>query len=137
MSESIKKKPFGQTLLENTTSGTVGGLISGGMGLILQGINDRRQLRQQEKLNRQQLAIDKEMTDYAHAKQLEMWEKTNYPAQMEMLKKAGLNPALLYGTSGGGGMTVGSGAASSRAATAPSGGNEMATAMGLQLQAGS
>ena len=32
-------------------------------------------------------------------------------------------------------MTVGSGAASSRAATAPSGGNEMATAMGLQLQA--
>ena len=37
-----------------------------------------------------------------------MWKKTNYPAQMEMLKEAGLNPALLYGMSGGGGTTTGS-----------------------------
>ena len=37
----------------------------------------------------------------------EMWEKTNYSAQKEQMKKAGLNPALMYGMSGGGGVTTG------------------------------
>ena len=33
-------------------------------------------------------------------------EKTNYPAQVQQLKKAGLNPALMYGTAGAGGQTA-------------------------------
>ena len=32
-------------------------------------------------------------------------EKTNYPAQMAMLKEAGLNPGLIYGHAGSGGVT--------------------------------
>ena len=32
------------------------------------------------------------------------WE-TNYPAQVEQMKLAGLNPALAYGMGGGGGVT--------------------------------
>ena len=45
--------------------------------------------------------------------QLEMWEKTNYPAQVAQMRKAGLNPALMYGQAGAGGQLGG---------TAPSGG---------------
>ena len=55
------------------------------------------QMRNQERLNRQGSEL-----------QYDMWKKTNYPAQIEMLKKAGLNPALLYGKSGGQGATTGS-----------------------------
>ena len=48
----------------------------------------------------------------SYAKQMEMWENTNYPAQVEQIKKAGLNPAMLYGQSGGGATVTGSGGAS-------------------------
>ena len=40
-----------------------------------------------------------------------MWENTNYSTQVEQLKKAGLNPALLYGKGGGMGATTGSASA--------------------------
>ncbi len=40
--------------------------------------------------------------------QRQMWENTNAPAQMKMLKEAGLNPALMYGKGGAGGTTTGS-----------------------------
>lgn len=51
----------------------------------------------------------KEMQDRAHEQQLDMWNKTNYEAQVKHLEKAGLNPALLYGMSGAGGATTGAG----------------------------
>jgi membrane-associated HD superfamily phosphohydrolase len=53
------------------------------------------------------MAGQKEMTDYNMSKQLQMWKDTSYPAQMEQLKKAGLNPGLLYGMGGGGGQSMG------------------------------
>jgi hypothetical protein len=43
-----------------------------------------------------------------HDLQMDMWNKTNYGAQMQHIKDAGLNPALMYGMSGGGGVTTGS-----------------------------
>ena len=46
--------------------------------------------------------------DYSYGKQMDMWNATNYPAQVEQLNKAGLNPALEYGMKGGGGVTTGS-----------------------------
>ena len=36
----------------------------------------------------------------------EMWDYTNYENQKKHLEAAGLNPALLYGMSGGGGATA-------------------------------
>lgn len=53
---------------------------------------------------RNQQALNQQGADL----QYDMWKKTNYPAQMEMLREAGLNPALLYGMKGGGGVTTGS-----------------------------
>ena len=75
------------------------------LGLALQGQADRRQLAQQGKLQALQIKGSKELTDYNANKQMEMWRNTSYPAQMEMLKKAGLNPALIYEGSGQGGST--------------------------------
>ena len=56
----------------------------------------KKQLEQQGKLTQQQVEANKQLMDYGHAQQLDMWEKTNYPAQVAMMKEAGLNPAMMY-----------------------------------------
>ena len=57
-----------------------------------------------------------------------MWDYTNYENQIRHLKAAGLNPALIYGMSGGGGTTAGSAQASGV-------GNPGTTAVGMGLEA--
>lgn len=115
-------------ILEGAANTALGGLF----GLAFGGIQDRRQVRQQRKLQELQIAGQKEMMDYGMAQQLEMWEKTNYGAQVEQLEKAGLNPGLIYGMGGGGGTTTGSAQGNVTGATATqAGGGELA--MGLQL----
>lgn len=89
-----------------------GALIGGGIGL-MQGvaqeannsINAENQLNQQNDLNAIQFDWMKQAMNFQSAKQFEMWLKTNYPAQVEQMKKAGLNPALIYKSAGGGGVT--------------------------------
>lgn len=90
--------------------------------------HDRRQVEQQRKLSEQQREIN-------HKAQMDLWNATNYGAQVEHLKEAGLNPALLYGKGGGGGATVGTGVASGSAADAAStqGAQTQATGMGMQV----
>lgn len=72
---------------------------------------DNRQLKQQEKLQDLQIRGQKQMSDYQQKQQMDMWNNTNYEAQKAHIEKAGLNPALLYGMSGGGGVTTGAGTA--------------------------
>lgn len=112
---------------------TAGQVLGTGMGLLLGRDNDRRQLAQQEKLQALQIKGNKEMADYNQWKQKQMWEATNYPAQVEQLKKAGLNPALLYGMGGAGGATTGGGAGTVTGAQAPSGGGEAAAFAGMGI----
>ena len=88
--------------------GMVSGLAGPILGMALSGFNDRRQYNQQERLQNLQIAGNKETTDYNMSKQLEMWRNTSYSAQMEQMKKAGINPGLMYGMGGGGGQSVGS-----------------------------
>ncbi len=52
--------------------------------------------------------------------QLDTWNKTNYPAQVKMLQEAGMNPALLYGKGGSGGVTGSQGGGSAAMGHAPS-----------------
>lgn len=108
--------------------------IGAGMGLLLGGINDRRQLQQQQDLQNLQIKGSKELTDYQYQKQLEMWKATNFSAQKEQLKMAGLNPGLIYGMGGAGGTTTGSGGAGVSGANAPVGGREVQDAMGMGMQ---
>ncbi|AXH75319.1 MAG: DNA pilot protein [Microviridae sp.] len=107
-----------------------------GMGLVLEKHNDKRQLRQQQKLQDLQISGEKQMTDYNMSKQLQMWKDTNYPAQVDQLKQAGLNPGLLYGMSGGGATTTGNANGNVQGAEAPKGGAEVLQeqSMGIQLQ---
>ena len=111
-----------------------GNAVDAGFGMILGNYNDRRQLRQQQALTAQQMAAQKEMLDYAKEKDFEMWQRTNYKAQMAEMEKAGLNPGLIYGMKGGGGVTTGGGAPSVQGGTAPQGGGEIQALMGMGMQ---
>lgn len=110
------------------------GAVDGGMGLLLGNLQDKRQLKQQGRLTEQQLGFDKQKMDYQQGLALKMWEATNYSAQKEQLKKAGLNPALLYGMSGGGGTTIGNAGGGVSAPSAPQGGGEILGLMQLRSQ---
>lgn len=88
--------------------GPIGSIAGGLFGMFGQNRRMRQQMQHQKNLMGLQFQNQQALNRQGHELQLEMWNKTNYPAQMAMLKEAGLNPALLYGMSGGGGTTAGS-----------------------------
>jgi hypothetical protein len=84
---------------------------SAGMGILgmIAGHNaQRRQHRDNKELIGMQHSNQRNLNQMGHDLQMDMWNKTNYGAQMQHIKDAGLNPALMYGMSGGGGVTTGS-----------------------------
>lgn len=94
----------------------------GALGMIGQRKRATRQHRRQKELMGIQFDNQKALNEQGAALQLQQWKDTNYPAQMEMIKEAGLNPAMLYGMGGSGGATTGSqggGNAASGSAAAP------------------
>ena len=112
-----------------------GGAVNAGMGMLLGAYNDKRQLKQQDRLLKQQEGYNRNAAQFSHDLQYDMWQKTNYPAQMEQMKKAGLNPALMYGMSGGGGTTTGSATQSApQGGGAPAGGGEAMAMMQMGMQ---
>jgi hypothetical protein len=107
-----------------------GGII--GMGI--SAYNDNRTDVMNRKLMQQQMGAQREMTDYNTQKQLELWKATSYQAQMEQLKKAGLNPGLIYGMGGGGGQTAQIAQGHVEGATANQNPGEMQASMGMGIQ---
>lgn len=75
----------------------IGTYVAQGAGDLIFG-----QFRQNQQLKGQRKALEQQ-----NAAAYDLWKKTSYPAQMEQLKKAGLNPGLLYGMGGSGGGTLG------------------------------
>ena len=75
------------------------------------------------------------LNQQGHHLQMEAWKKTNYSAQMDEMRKAGLNPALMYGQSGSTGTMggQGGGAASKGAAPGQPGVNMQVAMMGAQM----
>jgi hypothetical protein len=78
------------------------------LGMIQAGANmwgqDRQRRNQQDLMNQQmrnQMGLNQQGSDL----QYQQWLRTNYPKQVEMMKKAGLNPALMYKGAGPGGQT--------------------------------
>lgn len=112
---------FIEQLGMQTANAATGGIF----GHIFGGMNDDRQYKQQERLQELQMAGQRAMTDYEWQKQMEMWKATNYPAQLQMMKQAGLSPGLIYGKGGGGGTTTGNASGHVQGATAPTGGGEI------------
>lgn len=112
--------------------------IAAATSLIGMGIakgKDKRQLTQQEKLQNLQIRGQKEMMDYGMQQQYDMWQKTNYKPQLDEMKEAGINPALMYGMGGGGGTTTGSPSGNVTGADAPKGsGREVEEMAGMGMQ---
>lgn len=112
--------------------------ITAGMGLIggaTQENKDKRQIRQQEKLYDVAEQSNKHMAMFNHDLQMQMWRDTGPVGQMEQLKKAGLNPGLIYGMGGAGGQTAAAAQAQGvSSAQAPSGsGREMEEMAGMGI----
>lgn len=122
------------TALANFGLQTAGQAVGAGMGMLLGNWNDKRQLRQQERLQELQIKGQKEMGDYNYRRQKQMWEETSYKAQKEQMEKAGLNPALMYGMGGGGGQSTGTPSGNVAGAQAPSGGGEPQGMAGMGMQ---
>ena len=119
-------KEIGSGVLGGLTGGLtggVGGLLSGAIGGLgsLMGIGRRKEKKAREAEEREhqrqleymglQAQYNKEQAKYSTELSKEMWDYTNYENQVKHLKTAGLNPALLYGQSGGGGSAAGGGTA--------------------------
>lgn len=122
-------------------TGSVGGLVSGAIGGLgsLMGIGRRKEKKAREAEEREhqrqleymglQAQYNKDQAKYSTELSKEMWDYTNYENQVKHLKEAGLNPALLYGSGGGGGSAAGSGTAAGVGLPASTG-----VGMGIQLE---
>jgi len=107
--------------------------VGAGLGMLTADWQDRRQIRQQQKLQAIEIQGAKEMGAYNQGLALDTWNKTNYEAQRKHLEKAGLNVGLMYGTAGQGGTTS-TPTGSVTGAQAPVGGGEIGMGMQLGLQ---
>ena len=97
-----------------------GAQVGGGLlTMIGQRKREERAMQNQEKLMGLQLRNQMQLNEQGQRIQQETWEKTNYPAQMKMLKDAGLNPGLLYSKGGSGGVTGSQGGGSAASGNAP------------------
>lgn len=113
--------------------GAAVGAGAGLLGMMGQRKRENRQMKNQERLMGIQAGHQERLNRQGADLQYEMWQKTNYPAQMAMLKEAGLNAGLLYGQSGGGGTTTGSqGGGSAQGGSAP---NMMPMELGAMISA--
>jgi hypothetical protein len=114
-----------------------GGVIGGGAGLFMGGLQNQQQQNQNSALIQQQLEAQKNMAQFNQGLQMQMWDYTNYENQVKHMEAAGINPALLYGKGGGGSATTGSVNSNVSQQSSQSGGSGMAglqMGLGLQLQ---
>lgn len=78
-----------------------------GMALSIAGQDARRNRArfQSAEAAANQYARQRMLNQQGHDLQYDMWKKTSFPAQVKMMKAAGLNPALMYKQGGPGGVT--------------------------------
>jgi hypothetical protein len=97
------------------------GAISFGLQQVANTVGGNTALKRQERLMGINLKNQKELNRQGRDIQMDMWNRTNYGAQVRHMKEAGLSPGLIYGNSGGGGATTGSqGGGSAASGGAPS-----------------
>lgn len=105
-------------------SALTGSILGIGQSLGQNAMNKAMQKRayeQQRKLMGLQYAQQMGLNVQGQELGMKTWRETNYPAQMSMLKEAGLNAGLLYGMGGAGGSTTSTpGGGSASGGNAPS-----------------
>lgn len=100
----------------NAIGSTVGGA---GMGIALNAIGGIQQQNQNQHNMYLQNQQARDMAVFNRQQQMQLWNDTNYSAQVEQLKKAGLNVGLLYKAAGSGGTTQTAPAQNAQSAQAP------------------
>ncbi len=88
--------------------GAAAGAGSSALGGIGRRRREERQVGYQHDMMAAQYAQQRKLNEQGQELGMKTWNETNYGAQMGHMKEAGLNPALMYGMSGGGGTTGGS-----------------------------
>lgn len=71
--------------------------------------NQDEQMKNQQMLMGDQYKYNEMMANNNQNRAKQMWDYTSYGNQVKNMEKAGINPALLYGQSGGGGVTAAGG----------------------------
>ncbi|AXH72098.1 MAG: hypothetical protein [Microviridae sp.] len=77
------------------------------LGMGMTNYNNQQQLEQQQKLQDMQIKGQKELGKFNQQQAMDMWNQTNYKAQTDQMRKAGLNIGLMYKGAGQGGTTQG------------------------------
>lgn len=132
----LNKKNVGNAITNGITSGITGnvmGLMSG-IGSIFGSGKDKAQeraLQNEMKLMNLQNSMNREAARQTQEYNKQMWDYTNYENQVKHMKAAGLNTSLMYGMSGGGGVS--SNGANVASTARASGGAEI-EALGLQTR---
>ena len=80
-------------------------LIGTALGGMIDNQRNRRAYEQEKKLMGIQQQHQYALNRQGHDLQMDMWNKTNYGAQVKHMIEAGLNPALMYKGAGAGGTT--------------------------------
>lgn len=86
--------------------GAFGALAATGMNVWSAGQDKKWAERQAREADARAKANSKEMTLFNKNQQLDLWKKTGPTGMMEEYSKAGLSPALMYGSSGAGGSSA-------------------------------
>ncbi len=94
-------------------------LVGQATGGIMNEVFHNQQVRHQKDFINQQIEASNIMNRNNQTLALDTWNKTSYPAQMEKMKEAGLNPGLMYGGAGSGGTTNFGGSSTATAGQAP------------------
>ena len=114
-------------------SGAASTLLGAGLGILTGGYNDRRQLEQQKKLMEMQSDYDEIASQRNLENQLKLWDATNYPAQVEQMKNAGLSVGLMYKGGGQSGQIAADNVNRQAPTAANGGGMEIQQMMQLML----
>nr|WAE43673.1 MAG: DNA pilot protein [Microviridae sp.] len=84
----------------------IGGAIGGALGLGASYLGNQMQLGQNQALLNQQTAYNENLSNYNLGLQEKLWNDTNYPAQVQQMTDAGINPAMMFAKGMGSGGTT-------------------------------
>lgn len=82
----------------------LGAAITGALGIASAAWGNSQRKKEAEKARQH----ERDMQERQREQQMRTWNETNYAEQKAQMKKAGLNPGLMYGMGGAGGATTGS-----------------------------
>lgn len=124
----------------NAVAGSVGNAVGNAVTDAFGINNDKKQLDQQQKLTDMQVNANKNLANYSYGLNQKMYDytydKTKALTQVQNLKEAGLNPALMYGMSGSGGTSATTGSASAGSASAGTSSDSSSRQMAQTAQIG-